>query len=51
MGVVPMMDEKNKVLGAIKAAVSDVFMGRAEAIDLALICLLSDGHLLSLIHI
>ena len=46
MGVVPMMDEKNEVLGAIKAAVSDVFMGRAEAIDLALICLLSDGHLL-----
>ena len=31
---------------AIKQAISDVFMGRDEAIDLALICLLSDGHLL-----
>ena len=46
MGVVPIMDNKNEVLGAIKVAVSDVFMGRTEAIDLALICLLSDGHLL-----
>ena len=46
MRVVPITDEKNEILAAIKAAVSDVFMGRAEAIDLALICLLSDGHLL-----
>ena len=33
-------------ISAIKQAISDVFMGRDEAIDLALICLLSDGHLL-----
>ena len=46
MRVVPITDEKNEILAAIKTAVSDVFMGRAEAIDLALICLLSDGHLL-----
>ena len=46
MRVVPITDEKNEILAAIKAAVSDVFMGRTEAIDLALICLLSDGHLL-----
>ena len=46
MRVVPITDEKNEILTAIKTAVSDVFMGRAEAIDLALICLLSDGHLL-----
>ena len=46
MSVVPMMEDNSDVLNAIKAAVSDVFMGRAETIDLALICLLSDGHLL-----
>ena len=34
------------ILAAIKQEVSSVFMGRSDAIDLALICLLSDGHLL-----
>ena len=47
MGVMQQVDDKqNEVLAKIKAAVSTVFMGRQEALDLALICLLSDGHLL-----
>jgi MoxR-like ATPase len=40
------LSDNEAVLQAIKQAVSAVFMGRVEAIELALICLLSDGHLL-----
>ena len=46
MSVVSMGRDEANVLDDIKAAISDVFLGRAEAIDLALTCLLSDGHLL-----
>ena len=41
-----MTDAHHHLLAEIKSAVSTVFMGRQQAIDLALICLLSDGHLL-----
>lgn len=46
MSVVSMGRKTANVLDDIKAAISDVFLGRSQAIDLALICLLSDGHLL-----
>ena len=45
MSVVSMGRKTANVLDDIKAAISDVFLGRSQAIDLALICLLSDGHL------
>jgi len=46
MSVVPLDKSNHDVLDAIREAVSTVFMGRKEAIELALTCLLSDGHLL-----
>lgn len=46
MSVVAVENQNANSLETIKQAVSAVFMGRAEALDLSLICLLSDGHLL-----
>ncbi|MGC6518179.1 MAG: AAA family ATPase [Candidatus Puniceispirillaceae bacterium] len=46
MGAEQLAQEQTRIIDQIRQAVSDVFMGRGQAIDLALICLLSDGHLL-----
>lgn len=46
MSVVPLDKSHDDVLDAIRGAVAAVFMGRKQAIELALTCLLSDGHLL-----
>ena len=46
MAVANMVGDNAQKINDIKKAVATVFMGRSEAIDLALICLLSDGHLL-----
>ena len=46
MAVANMVGDNAQKINDIKQAVATVFMGRSEAIDLALICLLSDGHLL-----
>lgn len=46
MSVVPLDKSHEDVLDAIRGAVAAVFMGRKQAIELALTCLLSDGHLL-----
>ena len=46
MSVVPLDKSNHDVLDAIREAVSTVFMGRKQSIELALTCLLSDGHLL-----
>ena len=45
-GAEQVANEDRNDLNAIKQAVSHVFMGRSQAIDLALICLLANGHLL-----
>jgi len=46
MSVAKIAHDNEKTIDAIRDAISDVFLGRKQAIDLALICLLSDGHLL-----
>lgn len=46
MGVAKLEEQNVTMIAAIRDAISDVFLGREQAIDLALICLLSDGHLL-----
>ena len=46
MSVAKIAHDNEKIIDAIRDAISDVFLGRKQAIDLALICLLSDGHLL-----